>query len=222
MGTEYDFSAIDRYIEHLFIPADEIFEQALRDAEAAGLPPIQVSPDEGKLLYLLAKLSGARRILEIGLLGGYSTLWLARALSHDGKIVTLEIEELHAQVARGNFERAGILSRIEIRLGPALKTLEELARCGEPPFDLVFIDADKESYPAYLDWSLRLTHPGSLILADNVIRDGKVLHDHPTDPMVKAVQQFNRLLAANSNLEAIILPIFREKLDGLAMARVKE
>ncbi len=221
MTTAHEFSAVDQYIENLCIPHDEIFEQALRDATDAALPPIQVSPNEGKLLYLLAKISGARRILEIGLLGGYSTLWLAKALPADGRIVTLEIDDKHARVARKNFERAGLLSKIDIHVAPALKSLELLVQRGEPPFDLVFIDADKEGYPAYLDWTLRLTRPGSLILADNVIRDGKVAQDNPTDPMVKAVQKFNKQLAANPNLETIILPIFREKLDGLAIARVK-
>jgi predicted O-methyltransferase YrrM len=222
MTTAHDFSVVDRYIERLCVPSNKVFEQALRDAEAAGLPPIQISPNEGKLLYLLAKISGARRVLEIGLLGGYSTLWLASALPEDGRVVTLEIEESFARVARKNIERAGLFSKVEIHIAPALETLKRFVQRGEPPFDLVFIDADKEGYPAYLDWSLRLTRPGSLILADNVIRDGKVARAGAADPLVKAVQKFNKQLAAHPALETIILPIVREKLDGLAIARVKD
>src|SRR5437879_5949934 len=141
---------IDRYIEELCVPHNEVFEQALRDAKAANLPEINVSPNEGKLLYLLAKLSGARRMLEIGLLGGYSALWLASALPADGKLVTLELEEKYAAVARKNLERAGVLPKVEIREGDARGSLDSMVRTGEPVFDLVFIDADKEGYPAYL------------------------------------------------------------------------
>jgi predicted O-methyltransferase YrrM len=213
---------VDEYIERLCVPREETFEQALREAEAAGLPEIHVSPNEGKLLYLLTKMSGARRILEIGLLGGYSTLWLCRALPPDGKLVSLEIDERHAQVARKNIERAGLFPKVDIRLGDALDSLKRMSQGGEPRFDLIFIDADKESYPAYLEWGLRLTHPGSLILADNVIRDGKVIHDGETDPLIRAIQQFNQQLASNPALEVILIPIMRRKLDGLAIARVRE
>src|SRR5438445_7048010 len=160
---------IDRYIEQLCVPGNDVFEQALRDAAAAGLPEIHVSPNEGKLLYLLAKIAGARRMLEIGLLGGYSAMWLASALPDDGKLVTLEIGEKFAAVARKNLDRAGLLQKVEIRVGDARRSLDAMVQGGEPSFDLVFIDADKESYPAYLDFALNLTRPGSLILADNVI-----------------------------------------------------
>ena len=210
---------IDRYIEQLCVPPNEIFEQALRDAKTAGLPEIHVSPNEGKLLYLLAKISGARRMLEIGLLGGYSALWLASALPADGKLVTLELEEKHAAVARKNLERAGLLPKVEIRVGDARRSLDAIVRDGEPSFDLVFIDADKEGYPAYLDFALRLTHPGSLILADNVIRDGRVTDANATDPIVRAIRQFNQQLASHPDLETILLPIMRNKVDGLAIAR---
>ena len=210
---------IDRYIEQLCVPRNEVFEQALRDASAAGLPEIHVSPNEGKLLYLLAKISGARRMLEIGLLGGYSALWLASALPADGKLVTLELEEKHAAVARKNLERAGLLPKIEIRVGDARRSLDAIVQDGEPSFDLVFIDADKEGYPAYLDFALRLTHPGSLILADNVIRDGRVTDANATDPIVRAIRQFNQQLASHPDLETILLPIMRNKVDGLAIAR---
>ena len=209
----------DRYIEQLCVPPNEVFEQALRDASAAGLPEIHVSPNEGKLLYLLAKISGARRMLEIGLLGGYSALWLASSLPADGKLVTLELEEKHAAVARKNLERAGFLPKVEIRVGDARRSLDAIVRDGEPSFDLVFIDADKEGYPAYLDFALRLTHPGSLILADNVIRDGCVTDANATDPIVRAIRQFNQQLASHPDLETILLPIMRNKVDGLAIAR---
>ena len=165
---------IDQYIERLFVPRDVVFKHALQDAAAAGLPEIHVSPNEGKLLYLLAKLTVAKRVLELGLLGGYSAIWLARAIGPQGKLVTLELDEKCVQVARKSIERAGLLPRVEIRQGDARATLEKMVGAGEPPFDLVFIDADKNNYPVYLDYALRLTRPGGLILADNVIRDGKV------------------------------------------------
>ena len=206
---------IDRYIEQLCVPPNAAFEQALRDATAAGLPEINVSPNEGKLLYLLAKIAGARRILEIGTLGGYSTMWLASALPAGGKLVTLELEEKHAAVARKNLERAGLLSNVEIQVGDARQLLARL----NSEFDLVFIDADKQSYPAYLDFALKLTHPGSLILADNVIRDGRVTDATDADPIIRAVRQFNQQLTSHPDLEAILLPIMRNKLDGLAIAR---
>jgi predicted O-methyltransferase YrrM len=204
---------IDRYIEELCVPSNAAFKQALHDAAKAGLPEINVSPNEGKLLYLLAKIAGARRILEIGTLGGYSTMWLASALPADGKIVSLELEEKHAAVARKNLERAGLLSKVEIQVGDARQLLAKL----KPGFDLVFIDADKESYPVYLDFALKLTHSGSLILADNVLRrvtEGNDSHAH-------GIREFNRKLAACPELETILLPIVREKIDGLAIARRK-
>lgn len=206
---------IDRYIEQLCVPPNAAFEQALRDATAAGLPEINVSPNEGKLLYLLAKIAGARRILEIGTLGGYSTMWLASALPAGGKLVTLELEEKHAAVARKNLERAGLLSNVEIQVGDARQLLARL----NSEFDLVFIDADKQSYPAYLDFALKLTHPGSLILADNVIRDGRVTDANDADPTIRAVRHFNQQLTSHPDLETILLPIMRHKIDGLAIAR---
>jgi predicted O-methyltransferase YrrM len=213
---------IDDYIERLFVPPDPLFEQALRDAEKAGLPEIHVSPNEGKLLYMLAKLVGAKRVLEIGLLGGYSTMWLARAIGPQGRLVTLEVDERCVQVARQNLERAGVLSRVDIRHGDARATLEKMVGAGEQPFDLVFIDADKPSYPVYLDYAVLLTRPGSVILADNVIRDGKVARTGETDPLVLGIQEFNRKLAAHPKLEAILVTVMRENLDGLAIARVKD
>jgi predicted O-methyltransferase YrrM len=213
---------IDHYIERLFVPRDFVFLQALRDAAAAGLPQINVSANEGKLLYLLARIAGAQRVLEIGLLGGYSTMWLARAIGPQGRLVTLEVDEKCVGVARKNLERAGFISRVEIRHGDAQVSLKQMVEAGEPPFDLVFIDADKPSYPVYLDYAMKLTHPGSLILADNVIRDGKVTETGGTDKLVLGIQEFNRKLAANPKLETIVVTVTREGIDGLAIARVKE
>jgi predicted O-methyltransferase YrrM len=207
---------VDRYIESLCVPRDEILAAALRDAQAAGLPVIHVSPNQGRLLYLLAKLATPRRILEIGTLGGYSTICLARALPADGQLITLELEEKHATVARRNLERAGVAGKVEVRVGPALESLQAMIAAGEPAFDVIFIDADKDGYPAYLDWSLKLVHPGSLILADNVIRRAV---GGGTEP--NGIREFNKKLAAHPALECILLPILREQMDGLAIARVK-
>lgn len=207
---------VDRYIESLCVPPDPVLDAALRDAHTAGLPEINVSPNEGKLLYLLAKLANPRRILEIGTLGGYSTIWLARALPADGRLVTLELEAKHAAVARQNLERAQLAGKVEVRVGPALESLAKLVAEQTAPFDIVFIDADKDSYPAYLDWTVKLTHPGSLILADNVIR-------RAVGPATatNGIREFNRQLAAHPALECILVPIFRHEVDGLAIARVR-
>lgn len=209
---------IDRYIQNLCVTPNEAFEQALREAKRAQLPPINISPNEGKLLYLLAKIAGARRILEIGTLGGYSALWFASALPVDGQLVTLEVVTAYATIARQNLERAGLLGRVDIRLGDARHTLDRMIATDESAFDIVFIDADKEGYPAYLDYALQLTHSGSLILADNVIRDGKVAT--AADESSRAIHEFNQKLAGNPRLETILLPVLRGKVDGLAIARV--
>lgn len=211
---------IDSYIEELFVPEDPALEAALADSQSAGLPEIQVSPNQGKLLQLLAGISGARRILEIGTLGGYSTIHLARALPDNGTLVSLELEERHAEVARRNIERAGLGEKVEVRVGNAKESLSAMADGGEGPFDLIFIDANKEGYPEYLEWSLRLARPGSVILADNTIRGGGVLD--PQDGSARVMREFNQLLADDERLSAIILPILREYVDGLAIARVVE
>ncbi|HET7271835.1 MAG TPA: O-methyltransferase [Rubrobacter sp.] len=209
---------IDNYIEELFAPSDEVLEAALRDSRRAGLPEINVSPNEGRLLQLLVELSGARRILEIGTLGGYSAVHFARSLPDEGAMISLEIDEHHAKVARNNIERAGLSDRIEIRVGDAHELLASLVEDDEGPFDLIFIDADKESYPEYLDWSLRLSRPGSLILGDNAIREGSVIN--PDDPTSRAMREFNERLARDPRLSGIVLPLIRERIDGLAIARV--
>jgi caffeoyl-CoA O-methyltransferase len=209
---------IDSYVEELFVPPDPALEDALRRSREAGLPEIQVSPNEGVLLRLLTEIAGARRILEIGTLGGYSTIHLARALPEDGSLVSLEVDERYAEVARENIREAGIGERVEVRVGDARELLARMVEEGEGPFDLVFIDADKESYPEYLEWALRLSQPGSLILGDNAIRGGSVLD--PKDESARAIQEFNEALAKNPRLSALILPLIRERVDGLTIARV--
>ena len=211
---------IDDYIEGLFKPQDEALESADAESQRAGLPEIHVSPNEGKLLQLLAELTGAGRILEIGTLGGYSTIFLARGMPDDGRLISLEIDERHAAIARKNIERAGLGERVEIRVGVARELLAELVERDEGPFDLIFIDADKESYPEYLDWSLRLSREGSLILGDNAIRGGSVLD--PRDATARATREFNERIARDPRLSGIVLPLIRERIDGIAIARVLE
>jgi predicted O-methyltransferase YrrM len=215
------WTAVDAYIEDLFLPPDPPLEAALAESTAAGLPTIAVSPVLGKLLMLLARVQGARRILEIGTLGGYSTIWLARALPPGGRLVTLELSPHHAAVARANLERAGLAGRVEVRVGPAAEGLAALATEAAEPFDLIFIDADKPGYPAYLEGSLRLARPGTLIIADNVVRDGKVVDPANDDPNVRGAQRFNERLAADPRVEAVVLQTVGSKgYDGLALARV--
>jgi len=218
-GTRRLLGEIDAYVEKLFAPRDAALEAALEESRRAGLPEIQVSPNEGVLLGLLAQMAGARRILEIGTLGGYSAIHFARTLPEDGALISLEIDEHHAGVARKNVERAGLDSKVEIRVGDARERLAELVENYEGPFDLVFIDADKEGYPEYLEWAMRLSRPGSLILGDNAIRGGSVLD--PQDDSARATREFNERLAEDSRLSAIVLPLIRERIDGLAIALVR-
>ncbi len=212
---------VDRYIEELLVPPDPALRQGLDDAAAAGLPDIAVSPNEGKLLHLAARLVRPRRILEIGTLGGYSTTWLARALEPGGRLVTLEIDAHHAEVARRNLARAGVGERVEVRVGPATATLRAMIAGGEAPFDVIFIDADKESYPEYLELSLQLSRPGTLIMADNVIRNGSVLEPASADPRARGARAFNERIAREARLDSIILPIMRGHLDGVSISIVK-
>ncbi len=209
---------IDAYIEDLFELSDEVLAAALRDSRRAGLPEINISPNQGRLLQLLAAMSGARRILEIGTLGGYSAIHLARALPDDGAMISLEIDEHHARVARNNIARAGLSDKVEIRVGDAHELLASLTEDNEGPFDVIFIDADKEGYPDYLDASLRLVRPGSLILGDNTIRGGTVLD--PQEATAQATREFNERIATDPRLSGIVLPLIRERIDGLTIARV--
>jgi predicted O-methyltransferase YrrM len=213
---------IDSYIEDLFSTRDEALAKALEESERHGLPAINVSANEGKLLYMLAKLSGARKVLEIGTLGGYSTIWLARALPPHGRLLTLEYNPKHAEVARANIARAGLAERVEVRLGAGLDLLPQLEANGEGPFDLVFIDADKDNYPGYLEWCIRLSRPGSVILSDNLIRNGAAIDPPGDDQAAQVIARFNRQLATDPRLESLILPIMRTSIDGLGISIVKD
>jgi predicted O-methyltransferase YrrM len=212
---------IDDYILDLFSHEDDALKLALQDMAAHGLPAINVSANEGKLLYLLTKLSGAKRALEIGTLGGYSSIWIGRGLPADGNLLSLEYEEKHAKVARANIARAGLSDKIEVRVGAALDTLPQIEASGEHPFDLFFIDADKNNYPAYLDWCIKLARPGSVILGDNLIRGGRVINPPSDDESAKGAAIFNRKMAQHPRLESIVLPIMRDSIDGLGIAIVK-
>jgi len=212
---------IEDYIQSLFVEDDPVLMQNVSDAVAAGLPAIQVSPNQGRLLYLLTKMIGARRILEIGTLGGYSTTWLARALPEGGVVVSLELDAKHAEVAARNLERAGVASRVAIVVGPADLSLRQLIEAQEPAFDLVFIDADKPGYSVYLDLAMRLSRPGTVIIADNLIRDGAVLESPAPDDNAQAARAFNAALAVHPRLESIIIPVLGKKVDGMSISIVK-
>lgn len=215
------WTAVDRYITDLLVPPDPVLDAALQAGAAAGLPAISISPNQGKLLQLLARLQGARAILELGTLAGYSTIWLARALPPGGHLVTLEADPGHAEVARANLARAGLEEVVELRLGRALDTLPRLAAEGRGPFDLIFIDADKPSIPDYFGWALRLSRRGSLIVVDNVVRDGEVVDAGSADPNVQGVRRFNDLLAAEPRVSATTLQTVGSKgYDGLTFALV--
>jgi len=216
-----NWAAVDQYIGHLLIPLDPVLEETLRSSDAAGLPEIHVSACQGKFLHLLARLQGARRILEIGTLAGYSTIWLARALPKGGKLVTLEFEPKHAEVARANFARAGLSQVIDLHVGPAIESLPKLAAEGLGPFDFIFIDADKPSYPDYFPWALRLSRPGTVIIADNVIRNGAVADPTSTDVYVQGVQRYHELVAAEPRVTATAIQTVGSKgYDGFSMALV--
>jgi predicted O-methyltransferase YrrM len=216
------WTAVDRYLVESLIPHDPLLDEALKANTAAGLPTIDVAPNQGKLLHLLARIQGARRILEIGTLGGYSTIWLARALPSDGRLVTLELEAKHAEVARTNIERAGLSSLVELRLGPASESLAQLHAEGTPPFDFIFIDADKQNIPAYLEWSLRLSRPGTVIITDNVVRKGAVINPDDPDPRIQGVRRFFEMLAADPRVDATTLQTVGSKgYDGFTLAIVK-
>jgi predicted O-methyltransferase YrrM len=220
MNLEY-WTAVDRYITDLLVAPDPVLESTLQTSTAAGLPPINVAPNQGKLLQLLATMQGARDILEIGTLGGYSTIWLARALPADGRLVTLEAEPLHAITARKNIAQAGLEKIVEVRQGPALDTLKQLVAEKCAPFDFIFIDADKESYPEYLTWSLKLSRRGTCIIADNVVRNGAVIDPAHEDPRVQGVRRFNKLLAAEPRLNATTIQTVGSKgYDGFTFAIV--
>lgn len=212
---------IDRYIESLFGGDDPALIANLADAAAAGLPAINVSPNQGRLLYLLAKMARAERILEIGTLGGYSTTWLARALPASGLVLSLEVNPAHAAVARRNLDRAALPARVEIQVGPAADALRSLAAGHEAPFDFVFIDAEKPGYVRYLELLLPLSRPGTVIVADNLIRDGQVMMSPPPDENAAGARAFNQAIASHPRLESIIVPIVRLTIDGMSISIVK-
>jgi predicted O-methyltransferase YrrM len=217
------WAAVDEYVSGLLAPHDEALQGALDAAEEAGLPAIQVSPPQGKLLYLLARLQGAKTILEFGTLGGYSTIWLARALAEGGQLISLESSSEYAEVARGSIEKAGLGDLVEIRVGPALETLVALEDEGAGPFDLVFIDADKVNSPNYLAWSLDHTRPGALIVADNVVRDGTLAEAHSNDAKVEAQRQLHEMLADEPRVEATTIQTVGSKgYDGFTIALVND
>ncbi len=219
--TPEKWTAVDRYFADLLVGSDSALDAALQASEAAGLPSIQVTPNEGKLLHLLARMQGARAILEIGTLGGYSTIWLARALPEHGRLITLEMDPKHAEVARANIERAGLSKVVDLRVGRALDTLPKLAAEGLGPFDLFFIDADKPSNPQYVEWALRLARRGSVIIIDNVVREGEVIDAMSNDPSVQGVRRMNELVAKDPRLSATAIQTVGSKgYDGFAIALV--
>jgi predicted O-methyltransferase YrrM len=224
------WTAVDDYIADHLLPVDVALEAAIADSVAAGLPPISVTPNQGKLLQLLARIQGARTILELGTLGGYSTIWLARALPPGGRLVTLEAEPRYAEIARANIARAGLAELIELRVGPALQTLPELHAEGAGPFDLIFIDADKENYPGYFEWALRLSRPGTLIVGDNVVRDGAILDpvaydSEHGDELIKGVRRFYELAGAQVDEGTVsataIQTVGAKGYDGFALVLVE-
>ncbi|CBG73530.1 MULTISPECIES: O-methyltransferase [Streptomyces] len=221
MSESRTWDDVDTYFTTHLAPNDEVLEAALRDNEAAGLPAIDVAANQGKFLHLLALIQGARRILEIGTLGGYSTIWLARALPADGRLVSLEYSARHAEVACRNIARAGLDGIVEVRVGPALESLPKLTDENPEPFDLVFIDADKANNPHYVEWALKLTRAGSVIVVDNVVRGGRVADAGSTEPDVRGTRAAIELIAAHPRLSGTAIQTVGTKgYDGFALARV--
>ena len=215
------WTRVDDYINSVTIGPDAALEAAAAAAAAAQLPPISVTPAQGKLLHLMARAHGATRILEVGTLAGYSTIWLARAVPPEGRVITLESDARHADIARANIERAGLTGRIELRLGDALDTLPKLAAEKQPPFDFTFIDADRTNLAEYFDWAVKLSHPGSVIIVDNVVRKGSVIDASSDDPNIKGVRRFNDRLTADTRVTATMVQTVSAKgYDGFAMALV--
>ncbi len=220
--SEELWTSVDQYLAGLLLPADPVLDAALTASTAAGLPEIAVSPNQGKLLTMLAQIVGAQSILEMGTLGGYSTIWLARALPPDGTLITLEADPKHAEVARANIALAGFADKVEVRLGKALETLPEIAAEGHSAFDFIFIDADKQNYPAYLEWAIRLSRPGSLIVVDNVVREGAVIDVSSADPAVQGVRRMNEIMGKEPRLTATAIQTVGSKgYDGFALAIVR-
>lgn len=215
------WTAVDAYLCDRLIAPDPALDHALLESAAAGFPQIQVTPNQGKFLQILARMQGARKILELGTLGGYSTIWLARALPENGKLITIEADPQHAKIAKSNIAKAGLSHLVELRLGKALEILPSLSQEGLAPFDFIFIDADKPGYPEYLEWSLKLSRPGTIIIGDNVVRKGLVADPTSTDGNVIAVRRFIDLMAKNPRLSATVIQTVGSKgYDGFALAIV--
>ena len=219
--NQEQWTAVDSYITETVVPSDAALDAALEASTKAELPAIAVTPNQGKLLQIFARLVNARRILEIGTLGGYSTIWLARALPDDGRLISLELNPKHAEVARGSIDRAGLTKKVDVKLGRALDTLPKLAAEGSGPFDLIFIDADKASIPEYFNWSLKLSRPGSLIIVDNVVRKGAVIEANSRDEDVQGVRRLNEMLAKEKRVTATTIQTVSSKgYDGITVALV--
>jgi predicted O-methyltransferase YrrM len=221
--TQEQWTAVDDYINELIVRPDAALKAAIEASNAAGLPSISVTANQGKLLHLLAKAIGARNILEIGTLGGYSTIWLARALPAGGRLVTLELEPKNAEVARANIARAGLADFVDLRIGRALDSLQEIFAEKREPFDFIFIDADKPGYPDYFEWALKLARRGTLIVADNIVRKGAVVDASSGDPLVQGVRRFNELVADEPRVSATAIQTVGSKgYDGFTIALVTE
>jgi predicted O-methyltransferase YrrM len=221
--TEALWTAVDHYIDGMLVPADAALDAAIEASNAAGLPPISVTPSQGKLLHILARTLGARNILEIGTLGGYSTIWLARALPKGGRLITIESDPRHAKIASANILHAGVESLVDLRVGLALEILPQIAAGGGGAFDLTFIDADKQNIPAYFAFALKLSRRGSLIIVDNVVRDGRVIDAASSDPDILGIRRFNEMLAAEPRVSATAIQTVGAKgHDGFAIALVTD
>ena len=219
--TKDVWEAVDKYFDEMLIPHDSALDDALAAASAENLPAIQVSSVQGKLLHLLARIMGARNILEIGTLGGYSTIWMARALPEGGRITTLEADPKHAEVAQKNFARAGVENKVELRLGKALDTLPKVAADGRGPFDMFFIDANKSNMPEYFEWSLKLARKGSVIIADNVVREGAVLDARSKDADIQGIRRFLEMVGKEKRVSGTALQTVSTKnYDGFALVLV--
>ena len=220
--TQEMWTAVDNYIVDALGLDNELFRDVQAACDDAGLPPIQVSASQGKLLEIIVRMTRAQSVLEIGTLGGYSTIWMANGLPPAGRVVTLEIDVKHAEVAAANFARAGLSDRIDLKIGPALETLPVVEREGAGPFDLIFIDADKVNIPSYFEWALKLSRSGSVIVVDNVVRDGAVMESESTDPSVQGVRRLNEMIPTIDGIESTVVQTVGGKgYDGFAMVFVR-
>ena len=212
---------IDSYLEDMYIGADPVLDANLANSRAAGLPPINVAANQGKFLHLLMRIAGAKHVLEIGTLGGYSTTWLARALPPGGRLISLEFSPEHAAVARQNLKAAGLEGVVDVRVGAAADSLQAMIGAGEGPFDFVFIDADKPGYVRYLELALQMSRPGTVIVGDNIVRNGAVLEENPESAMVRGIQAFNAAVARHPRLDSVGLALYKNTIDGMSISLVK-